>query len=327
MRVRCSMTIAMAIGVGTTSAAAIQGAGREVPGYYRMVLGDFTIIALNDGVVGYRTAQLLPTAPADRIAASLRQAGLTEPWGMSYNGYLIDTGEKRILIDTGTGGTLADSPFFAGAGRLLANLEAAGYRPEQVDEIYITHLGPDHVGGLSRGGRRVFPNAILRAAQREVDVFLAPGVIEANPNDWRLPYWRDLFQPWIAAGRFRPFEDDGPLAPGIRAVATPGHTPGHTSYLVESRGAQLLVLGDVILVGAMQFEDPALPSSFDVDRSAGIAQRQRMLEEAAKGDWLVAGAHLSFPGLGRVRTAPPGYRWVPVNYAIPVAPPRPPGTK
>jgi glyoxylase-like metal-dependent hydrolase (beta-lactamase superfamily II) len=287
----------------------------QAPGFHRLMVGDFTVIALNDGVVPYRTAQLLPTATPEQISKSLYAAGLTEPWGMSYNAYLVDTGEQQVLIDTGTGGKLADSPFFAGTGRVLTNLRAAGYQPEQIDEIYITHLGPDHVGGLTQGKERLFPNAILRAAESEVNVFLKPGPKSAN--DWRIAFWRDLFQPWIDSGRFQAFEEDGPLATGIRAVATRGHTQGHTSYLVESRGEKLLILGDLILVAAIQFGDPSLPTSFDADRPAGIAQRRRILELAARENYLVAGAHLSFPGFGRVRSDGTGYRWVPVNYAIP----------
>ena len=118
-----------------------------------MMLGDFEVTALNDGVIAYPTKQVLPKATDAQIASGLSENGLTDPVGMSYNAFLINTGGKLVLIDTGTGGKLDDNPVFHGAGRLMANLRAAGYRPAQIDEIYITHLGPDHVGGLAHSHR------------------------------------------------------------------------------------------------------------------------------------------------------------------------------
>jgi glyoxylase-like metal-dependent hydrolase (beta-lactamase superfamily II) len=323
MKAQIIGTIALFIAGALPASAPARQTKPQAPGFYRLLVGAIEVTALNDGVVSYRTAQLLPTATPEQISKSLYEAGLTDPWGMSYNAYLINTGDKLVLIDTGTGGKLADSPFFAGAGRLVANLRASGYRPELIDEIYITHLGPDHVGGLTKGKQRAFPNAILRAARSEVAVFLKPDAAQTNPKDWRIPFWRDLFQPYINAGKFQPFDEDGPLANGIRAVTTPGHTPGHTSYLIESKGQKLLVLGDLILVAAMQFADPSLPTPFDADQRGAIAQRHRVLELAAREDYLVAGAHLSFPGLGRVRAASSAYRWIPLDYSIPAETRRP----
>jgi glyoxylase-like metal-dependent hydrolase (beta-lactamase superfamily II) len=304
-------------GAATAGPAGALQPKAQAPGFYRMTLGAFQVIALNDGVIPYQTAQLLPDASPARIEKSLSEMGVTDPFGMSYNAYLIDTGEKLVLIDTGTGGKLAESPFFRGGGRLLANLRAAGYRPEEVDEIYITHLGPDHVGGLTRGKVRAFPNARLRAAKNEVAVFLNRKTGDSAASDWRFGFWNDLFAPYIAAGKFAAFDSDTALVPGIRALATPGHTPGHTSYLVESEGRTLLVLGDLVLVAAMQFAEPALESSFDADRPAAAAQRRRIMELAARENHWVAGSHLSFPGIGHVRNGEPGFRWLPADYAIP----------
>jgi glyoxylase-like metal-dependent hydrolase (beta-lactamase superfamily II) len=146
----------------------------QAPGFYRMMLGDFEVTALNDGVVAYPTTRVLPKATPQQIKKALAENGLTDPVGMSYNAFLINTGSKLVLIDTGTGGKLENEPEFRGAGHLMANLRAAGYQPEQVDEVYITHLGPDHVGGLTLGTERAFPNAMLRAPTREVDIFLHP---------------------------------------------------------------------------------------------------------------------------------------------------------
>jgi glyoxylase-like metal-dependent hydrolase (beta-lactamase superfamily II) len=132
----------------------------QAPGFYRILLGDVEVTALNDGVVAYPTTRVLPTATPRQIKKGLTENGLTDPVGMSYNAFLINTGDKLVLIDTGTGGKLEKVPEFHGTGHLMANLRAAGYQPEQVDEVYITHLGPDHVGGLTIGTDRAFPNAL-----------------------------------------------------------------------------------------------------------------------------------------------------------------------
>src|SRR5918992_800209 len=148
--------LAIAAWFASSAYAAAPMVKTQSPGVYRMMLGDFEVTALNDGVVGYMTAQVLPGATQREIKSRLCAMGLSDPVDMSYNAFLINTGGKLVLIDTGTGGKLHESPFFHGAGRLLANLRSAGYQPEQVDEIYITHLGPDHVGGLTLGKERTF---------------------------------------------------------------------------------------------------------------------------------------------------------------------------
>ena len=298
------------------SHAAVPMVKTQAPGFYRMMLGDFEVTALNDGVLDYPTIQVLPKATPEQIKSGLYENGLTDPVGMSYNAFLINTGSKLILIDTGTGGKLADNPVFHGAGRLMANLRAAGYQPEQIDEVYITHLGPDHVGGLTLGTQRAFPNAMLRAPKGEVDIFQHPDTAPAWTRTW-ISFWADLFAPYIKAGKFESFEQDIVLTPGIRALATHGHAPGHTSYVVESKGQTLIVMGDLVLMGALQFADPSLRSSFDSDPKAAAEQRLRIFKLASDEDWWVAGGHLSFPGIGHIRAGQGRYFWAPVNYTIP----------
>ena len=297
----------------------------QAPGFYRMMLGDFEVTALNDGVIAYPTAQLLPDATPEQIKNGLSASGLSDPVGMSYNAFLINTGDKLVLIDTGTGGKLDDSPFFRGTGRLLGNLRAAGYQPEQVDEVYITHQGQDHIGGLTIGIKPTFPNAIVRAPKSEIDIFLDPGksaeILAKSNNNEKVKAWlqftKDLFEPYIKGGKFQSFDQDIVLIPGIRALATHGHTHGHTSYIVESKGQTLIVIGDIVLMGAMQFADPSLGEAFNADPKAAAKQRLRVFNMAADNDYWVAGSHLSFPGIGHVRSRQEGYLWVPANYGIP----------
>jgi glyoxylase-like metal-dependent hydrolase (beta-lactamase superfamily II) len=236
---------------------------------------------------------------------------------MSYNAFLINTGSKLVLIDTGTGGKLDDQPEFHGTGHVMANLQAAGYKPEQIDEVYITHLGPDHVGGLTIGPKRAFPNSMLRAPKDEVDLFLHPGAGPAWTKSWT-PFWSALFAPYIQAGKFQSFDADIALTPGIRALATHGHAPGHTSFIVESRGQRLIVMGDLVLMAALQFPNPSLGSAFDSDPNSAAEQRLRVFKMAAEDDDWVAGGHLSFPGIGHIRSGQARYLFVPANFSIPL---------
>jgi glyoxylase-like metal-dependent hydrolase (beta-lactamase superfamily II) len=122
---------------------------------------------------------------------------------------------------------------------------------------------------------------------------LAEAHNDAKVKAW-LQFTRGLFEPYIRAGKFQSFDQDIPLAPGIRALATHGHTPGHTSYIVESKGQTLIVMGDLVLMGAPQFANPSLGSSFDGDPKAAVEQRLRIFKMAAGND-----------------------SWVPANYSIP----------
>lgn len=315
-RLAALAALAWAIGYIAPARAVAPMAKVQAPGFYRMMLGDFEVTALSDGVVMYATSRVLPGATPQQIKQGLAENGLSDPVGMSYNAYLINTGTRLVLIDTGSGGKLENVAEFHGTGHLLANLQASGYRPEQVDEVYITHLGPDHVGGLTRGTERTFPNALLRAPQAEVDLFLHPETAAAWTRSWT-PLWSAWFAPYIKAGRFASFAADVELTPGIRALATHGHSPGHTSYILESRGQKLIVMGDLVLMGALQFAHPTLESPFDADPKAAAQQRLRVLGLAADAGCWVAGSHLSFPGIGHVRAAQGHYVWLPANHGIP----------
>jgi glyoxylase-like metal-dependent hydrolase (beta-lactamase superfamily II) len=121
--------------------------------------------------------------------------------------------------------------------------------------------------------------------------------------------------PYVAAGKYQPFEADGEPVPGIRTIASPGHTAGHTSYLVESKGQQLLVVGDLVHVAAVQFADPGVTIAFDTDAKAAAASRETVFKLAAKDGALVGAAHLQFPGLGHLRAAGKSWQWVPSNYS------------
>ena len=286
----------------------------QAPGYYRMMLGDFEITALSDGTVTLPVNQLLSNTTPTRVDRALARSGLSSPLETSVNGYLINTGDKLVLVDAG-----AADLFGPTLGKLVDNLKAAGYQPEQVDEIYLTHLHPDHVGGLVVKGAMVFPNAVVRADRADADFWLSETNLDKAKKDDK-PFFegaRASLQPYIQAQRFRPFEGRTALAAGITALPRHGHTAGHSTYLVESRGQKLMLWGDLMHVAAVQFDQPAVTIAFDTNTRAAATQRKRAYADAATDGYLVAGAHLSFPGIGRVRPSGRGYVWLPVNYGIP----------
>jgi glyoxylase-like metal-dependent hydrolase (beta-lactamase superfamily II) len=283
----------------------------QAPGFYRLMLGDFEVTALLDGSLDLQPGQLLTNTTQEQVARLLERSfqGGTVP--TSVNAYLINTGDKLVLVDTG-----AASLFGPTAGRLLANLKAAGYQPEQVDAVLITHMHPDHVGGLMSAGQRAFPNAVVRADKADADFWLSQANLDSAPAEAKGFFQGAMasLSPYVSAGKFQAFSGSTHLFPGIDAVAAPGHTAGHTTYAIESRGQKLVLWGDLMHVAAVQFVEPQVTISFDSDSKAAAAQRALAYADAARGRYLVAGAHLPFPGLGHVRAEGSGYAWVPLDY-------------
>ena len=298
----------------TTARAAAPFAKEQAPGVYRVMVGDFQVTALSDGTVALPVDQLLTRTTPAQVKKILARNYLQSPLETSVNGYLINTGSKLVLVDTG-----AASLFGPTLGKLVANLKAAGYQPEQVDEVYITHLHPDHVGGLMAGDKPAFPNATVRADQHEADFWLSQANMDKAPADAKGFFQGAMasLNPYIAAGKFKPFDGDSELLPGIRAQAARGHTAGHSLFVAESKGQKIVFWGDLMHVAAVQFENPSVTIQFDTDSKAAAAQRRKAYAEAARQGYLVAAAHLSFPGIGRLRAQGSGYVWLPVNYAAP----------
>ena len=282
----------------------------SAPGFYRLMVGDFEVTALSDGTADLPMDQLLQEEPA-KTNAALAKSFLKSPLETSVNAYLINTGNKLVLIDTGAG-----SLFGPTLGKLVANLKAAGYQPSQVDEIYLTHLHPDHVGGLAADGKLAFPNAIVRADQRESDYWLSQANMDKAPASAKRSFQgaKASLQPYIDAHKYQPFKGDAELTAGIKSTSSYGHTAGHTSYVVESHGSKMIVVGDLIHVPAVQLEHPEVTIGFDTDPKAAVLSRTSVFNEAAREGELVAAAHIQFPGLGHLLVKGKTYQWVPVNY-------------
>jgi glyoxylase-like metal-dependent hydrolase (beta-lactamase superfamily II) len=281
-----------------------------MPGYARVMVGSIEVTPLSDGTADLPMVDLLQNDKS-KTRAALTAAHLATPTTTSTNAFLINTGNRLVLIDTGSGALFGPT-----LGKLVDNMKASGYQPEQVDDILITHFHPDHVGGLVANGKVVFPNAVVRADKRDADYWLDPAKAAAAPKDFA-----GFFQgaqvsltPYIQAGKFQPFDRNAEVVPGITSYASYGHTAGHTSYIVASQGKTLVVLGDLIHVGAVQFDAPAVTIAFDSDGNRAFAARTDMFAKVAREDDLVAAAHLQFPGLGYIRANGKRWTWTPANY-------------
>ena len=305
-----SVLMAAVINVSPAIAAAPM-AKISAPAFQRIMLGDFEVTALGDGTVDLPMDQLLKNSTPAQVDKVLAKSFLKSPLETSVNAYLINSGSKLVLIDTGAG-TL----FGPTLGKLMTNLKASGYQPEQVDEICITHFHPDHVGGLMAGGQLAFPNATVHADQHDVDFWLSQANMDQASADSKGFFQGAMasVNPYIKANKFQAFNGDTDLMPGVKARASYGHTAGHSAFIIESKGQKLLLVGDVIHVGAVQFDHPLVTIAFDSDAKAAAQERKKTFDEAARQGYLIGAAHLPFPGLGHVRANGKAYQWVPMNY-------------
>ncbi|RUN75795.1 MBL fold metallo-hydrolase [Sphingomonas sp. TF3] len=284
--------------------------------FYKMKLGHFTIVALSDGTIALPTDQLLVERTPGEVKTILAAANAPTLQTTSVNAYLIDTGSRRILVDSGSG-----SYFGPSLGRAITALKAAGYKPEDIDEVLITHLHPDHVGGLAVGGARVFPNATIRMAQSEYDFWLDKGNLTKVDGSVQSSFDAAAasLAPYSAAGRVKPFRAGETIDTGVTAVSLPGHTAGHTGYRVESDGKTLLIWGDVMHVAVVQLKDPAVTIKFDLSQADASRSRATIMADAAKRHYLIAAAHLQFPGIGTLSKSAQDWQWTPVPATPPAS--------
>ncbi len=286
----------------------------QVPGYYRIQLGQFEVTALYDGAIELDTKLLKNTTATDLQRLLSRMFVGNPKMQTAVNAYLINTGSNLVLVDTG-----AAKLFGPTLGFVLQNMKAAGYEPGQVDTVIITHLHADHMGGLNdAGGQPLFPKAKILVSQADNDFWLSQKVADGAPDAVK-PFFkmaRDSAAPYLSNGKWTTFTEGSVLVPGIQAVNANGHTPGHTAYAIQSDGQKLLIWGDLVHAHAVQFARPGVSIEFDIDQKQAIATRRSIMKMAAFNKILVAGMHLPFPGIGHVRDEGKGsYSWVPIEFA------------
>jgi glyoxylase-like metal-dependent hydrolase (beta-lactamase superfamily II) len=284
----------------------------QAPGFYRMKVGDLEVTALFDGAAAFDLHWLTAKkVTMDRVEAALKEDPHLLDTGDT--GFLVNTGKQLILVDAGAG------TWFGGGslGRLVDSLRSAGYAPEQVDRVFVTHLHSDHVGGLTtQDGKRVFPNAEVFVSKAENDFWMSPENAAKAPQDAQQFFQsaQAIAAPYIKAGKWHTFVDSEALMDGMQIVALHGHTPGHTGYEFSSKGRQILFWGDTIHEQLVQLNHPDITVVFDIDHAAAAATRNGLLSTLAREGVMIAGPHMPFPGIGRLRKEANGYVWAPVNF-------------
>jgi glyoxylase-like metal-dependent hydrolase (beta-lactamase superfamily II) len=283
----------------------------QVPSFYRLQVGNLEVTALWDGAASFDPHWLRGQATIDGVVNALHE----DPHVMDAadTGFLVNTGKQLILVDAGSG------TWFGGGslGRLAGSLRSAGYAPEEVDLVLITHLHSDHIGGLtSQDGKRVFPNAEVYVAKEDNDFWLSPEAATKAPKDAQpfVQAAQAISAPYIKAGKWHTFSGSESIVDGVKLVPLPGHTPGHTGYEFSSKGKKILFWGDTIHAQRVQLQDPNVTVVFDIDPAAAAATRDHLLTKLAREDIVIAGPHMLFPSLGRLHKAGSGYSWAPVSF-------------
>ena len=283
----------------------------QAPGFYRLRIGDLEVTALWDGTSSFDPHWLQGQATAEGAVKALRH----DPHLLdgSETGFLVNTGKQLILVDAGAGTWFGGGVF----GHLTSSLRQAGYTPEQVDLVLVTHLHSDHVGGITtRDGERVFPNAEIYVAKEDSDFWLSPDTAAKAPQEAQ-PFFRSaqaIAAPYIKAGKWRTFTGSEPIIDGMRLIPLHGHTPGHSGYEFSSKGQKILFWGDTIHAQRVQLAHPEVTVVFDIDPAAATATRNKLLPELERENIVIAGPHMVFPSLGRLYKAGGGYGWAPVSY-------------
>lgn len=289
-------------------------------GSFRFEVGEFGCVSASDGALNYPPESLFANVPLERVEEALRQRDLpptqvTTP----YTCLFIDTGEHRVLVDTGAGNLGAHAAqVFPGldhstsvTGLLPENLRASGIEPSEIDTVIITHAHPDHVGGtLDDTGELVFSNAHYFISEEEWE-FWNSDAAATNAPPIMVETARRNLEP--LRDRLTLVEGESEIVPGVRAIATFGHTPGHIALSIASEGDQLLHVSDAVLY-PLHLEHPEWTPIFDMLPEQASASKHRIFDLAARENALVFAHHFPpFPSLGYVRKQEQGWQWRPIE--------------
>ncbi len=308
--------VPLSTGLKTTSANA-KAPMQEIdrPTHRRFKLGNFTITTINDGAISLEGPQTIfgTNASKEEFEAQAKANFLpTDKLEISFTPVIVNTGNELVLFDTGNGDARMPA-----AGHLMHHtLKAAGYSADQVDKVVLTHYHPDHIGGLMMGGKPAFPNATYVAAATEHDFWSAPERMSGG-TERVAKLTESNIKP--LAERITFIKDGDDVASGIRAMAANGHTPGHTAYLIESAGKQIVVGGDFANQPYLSIAKPEWHVKFDMDKDAAVATRKKVLDMLASERIPFTSYHMPFPAVGFIDKRGDGsYHYVPVSYQLDV---------
>jgi len=285
-------------------------AGSQAPGFYRHKLGAFEVTVVSDGILTLEARLFAGDAAGAQKLLNDAHIANKDAIPTPLNTWLINTGVKLILVDTGGGPSFAPT-----VGRLIKNLAAAGTDPGAVDAVVLTHMHPDHIPGvITADGRMVFPNATVHVHGDEYAFWMSDEMRSNTPEQFRVFFdmARAAIKPYMDAGKVQMSKDGSQFAPGVVAATLPGHTPGHQMVRISSAGDELLIFGDIVHCAALQFPDPERSVAFDVDPPRALANRKKVFDMVATDRLLFTGGHLPFPALAHAVKSGSGYTYVPV---------------
>ena len=303
---------------GRPAIAAAPQSGQQAPGFYRYKVGSIEITVLNDGVSRMPiTDGFVENASKDEVNAALDAAFLERDfYAGPYNPIVINTGTKLALVDTGTG----DEGFKSSKGingRLPLSLAAAGIDPASIDAVIISHYHVDHINGLLKAdGSLAFPNAEILVPATEHKFWMDDGEMSRATKPrvvFGFKNTRRVFSGEVLK-RVRTYDWNKEVIGGVTAIATPGHTPGHSSHVVSSGGKSVYVQADVTHAPFLFARHPEWHFMLDVDPVAAEATRRKVYDMLVADRMLVQGFHYPFPSVGHVEKSGAGYREVLVNW-------------
>jgi glyoxylase-like metal-dependent hydrolase (beta-lactamase superfamily II) len=290
-----------------------QGAGtRQAPGFYRYKVGDIEVTAINDGFAQRPLEGFVRNAELAQVQQAAREAFLPEQaLPITFNTLVLNQGGRVTLIDTGNGDMGAPT-----SGRWMENFRAAGFDPAQVNTVIISHFHGDHINGLRlKNGTAVFPKAEVMVPAAEWAFWMDDARMNQAPEAMKGAFQgaRRVFGP--IANDVKRYEMDKEVVPGLTAIVAPGHTPGHTAYMLSSGSGKLMIMSDTTNHPALFVRNPDWSAVFDMDADQARATRRRMLDMAASERAQVAFYHAPFPATGHIAKEGNGFRFVPVQWS------------
>jgi glyoxylase-like metal-dependent hydrolase (beta-lactamase superfamily II) len=285
---------------------------QQMPAAYRFKVGTFECTVVSDGPLrlGTFSAELFKGLTQEQIDAFVAANFLDKDnFVIDQNALVVNTGGKFVLIDTGMGFRKIYGPR---TGHLLGNLRAAGIDPASIDIVALSHAHPDHVWGLvGEDGKPHFPNAQIHLTQTDLEYWTD----EAKLSDPALGHYiaaiRDTLLP--LRDRITFVKDGQDVLPGLQALATPGHTVGHTSFVINSQTSSLVYIGDLGHQPVLQMANPRAEFARDTDPKQGVSSRLRMFDMAASGKIPILAYHFPWPGIGHVAKNGDNYRYVAIE--------------
>ena len=298
--------------------AAAPAAGRQAASFYRYKVGDHEVTVVADGARAFPLNDtFVLNAKKDEVSAALEAAYMPkDKVTIVFNPIVVNTGSKLVLIDTGNGPE-AQVQTKGAVGQLPANLAAAGIDAKAIDIVIISHFHGDHVNGLvAADGTAAFPNAEIMVPAKEFAFWMDDGEMSRASKGRMEDLFKNnrrIFEP--IKSKVTRYEWDKELAPGITAVATVGHTPGHTSYVIASGSSKVYVQSDVTNHPALFARHPGWHAFFDQDAAQAEATRRKVYDMLVTEKMLLQGFHYPFPSLAHVeKDGSGGYREVPVPW-------------